>query len=86
MRTMPSHDPLHTDMHQASGWYAMLPPPAPANRLKGEQKADWVVAAAINVRLGSKADVICGKADIAFLMSTSAENHSNGVAILARSP
>ncbi len=43
---MPSHDSLLTDMHQAPGWYAMLPLPAPANRLKGEQNADWVVVGA----------------------------------------
>ncbi len=43
---MTSHDPLLTDMTQAPGWYAMLPPPAPANRLKGKQNADWVVVGA----------------------------------------
>ena len=43
---MASHDPLRTDMAHAPGWYAMLPPPAPANRLKGKQNADWVVAGA----------------------------------------
>ena len=43
---MPSQDPLLTDMRQAPGWYAMLPPPAPANRLKGRQTADWVVVGA----------------------------------------
>ena len=32
MRT--SRDSLLTDMRHASGWYAMLPPPAPANRLE----------------------------------------------------
>ncbi len=50
---MPSHDPLLTDMHQASGWYAMLPPPAPANRLKGQQVADWVVVGAGVTGLGA---------------------------------
>ena len=40
---MPGDDPLLTDMRQAPGWYAILPPPAPANRLKGRQTADWVV-------------------------------------------
>jgi glycine/D-amino acid oxidase-like deaminating enzyme len=43
---MLGHDPLLADMHQAPGWYAMLPPPAPAHRLKGGQKADWVVVGA----------------------------------------
>ena len=33
-------------MNQASGWYAILPKPAPANRLKGQQTADWVVIGA----------------------------------------
>jgi len=35
-----------TDMRQASGWYAILPEPAPANRLTGHQVADWVVVGA----------------------------------------
>ena len=43
---MSSQDPLLTDMHQAPGWYAILPPPAPASRLKGRQAADWVVVGA----------------------------------------
>ena len=43
---MTSQDPLLTDMRQASGWYAILPEPAPANRLKGHQTADWVVIGA----------------------------------------
>ncbi len=43
---MPSHDPLLTDMRHASGWYAVLPQPAPAKRLKGQQVADWVVVGA----------------------------------------
>ena len=43
---MPSQDPLLTDMRQASGWYAILPQPAPTNRLKGQQVADWVVVGA----------------------------------------
>ena len=43
---MPSRDPLLTDMRHAPGWYAILPPPAPANRLKGQQTADWVVVGA----------------------------------------
>ena len=43
---MPSQDPLCTDMRHAPGWYAMLPAPAPANRLKGQQVADWVVVGA----------------------------------------
>lgn len=33
-------------MNQASGWYAVLPPPPVANRLHGRQKADWVVVGA----------------------------------------
>ena len=43
---MPSQYPLLTDMRHAPGWYAILPPPAPANRLKGQQTADWVVVGA----------------------------------------
>ncbi|MBT4039201.1 MAG: FAD-dependent oxidoreductase, partial [Rhodospirillales bacterium] len=43
---MADDDPLLTDMSQASGWYAVLPEPAPANRLKGDQVADWVVVGA----------------------------------------
>ncbi len=43
---MPSHDPLLTDMRHASGWYAVLPEPVPAKRLKGHQVADWVVVGA----------------------------------------
>ncbi len=43
---MPSQDPLLTDMRHAPGWYAVLPRPAPANRLKGQQVADWVVVGA----------------------------------------
>ena len=43
---MTSQDPLLTDMRHAPGWYAVLPPPAPANRLKGQQTADWVVVGA----------------------------------------
>ena len=43
---MPGQDPLLTDMRHAPGWYAILPPPAPANRLKGHQTADWVVVGA----------------------------------------
>jgi glycine/D-amino acid oxidase-like deaminating enzyme len=43
---MPSQDPLLTDMRHAPGWYAILPQPAPANRLKGHQLADWVVVGA----------------------------------------
>ena len=45
-RTMPGQDPLLTDMRHAPGWYAILPPPAPANRLKRQQVADWVVVGA----------------------------------------
>ena len=43
---MPDDDPHLTDLSQASGWYAVLPEPAPANRLKGDQVADWVVVGA----------------------------------------
>jgi glycine/D-amino acid oxidase-like deaminating enzyme len=43
---MHDHDPRLTDMRQASGWYAILPKPPPANRLKGDQVADWVVVGA----------------------------------------
>lgn len=43
---MTSQDPLLTDIRHAPGWYTMLPAPAPANRLKGQQSADWVVVGA----------------------------------------
>ena len=43
---MSAKDPLLTDMSQAPGWYAILPAPPPANRLKGDQVADWVVVGA----------------------------------------
>ncbi len=43
---MPSQDALLTDKHHAPGWYAILPDPAPANRLKGHHTADWVVVGA----------------------------------------
>ena len=43
---MPSQDSLRTDLRHASGWYAMLPQPAPAKRLTGHQVADWVVVGA----------------------------------------
>ena len=43
---MLAKDPLLTDMNQAPGWYAILPAPPPANRLKGDQVADWVVVGA----------------------------------------
>ena len=43
---MSGQDPLLTDMRHAPGWYAILPQPAPANRLKGRQVADWVVVGA----------------------------------------
>jgi glycine/D-amino acid oxidase-like deaminating enzyme len=33
-------------MRHAPGWYAVLPEPEPANRLKGHQVADWVVVGA----------------------------------------
>ena len=44
--TVTGRDPLLTDMRQAPGWYAILPPPAPARRLEGRQVADWVVVGA----------------------------------------
>ena len=43
---MTTEDSPRTDPNQAPGWYAMLPPPAPANRLTGHQTADWVVVGA----------------------------------------
>ena len=43
---MTSRDPLPADMRHAPGWYAVLPEPAPANRLRGDQIADWVVVGA----------------------------------------
>ena len=43
---MTRQDHLLTDMRQAPGWYAVLPPPAPAKRLEGRQVADWVVVGA----------------------------------------
>ena len=43
---MSSKESLDTDIKQAPGWYAILPQPAPANRLKGHQVADWVVVGA----------------------------------------
>ncbi len=32
-----------TEQDHAPGWYAILPPPAPARRLTGDEVADWVV-------------------------------------------
>ena len=43
---MTGRDPLPVDMRQAPGWYAILPEPGPAKRLKGGQTADWVVVGA----------------------------------------
>jgi len=43
---MPERDPLVTDLDQAPGWYAILPPPRPAVRFSGRQVADWVVVGA----------------------------------------
>ena len=43
---MTGRDPLATDMRHAPGWYAVLPDPGPAKRLKGDQVADWVVVGA----------------------------------------
>ncbi len=43
---MPDKAPLRTDLHDAPGWYAILPPPRPATRLEGRQSADWVVVGA----------------------------------------
>jgi glycine/D-amino acid oxidase-like deaminating enzyme len=34
------------NLHDASGWYAILPTPPPANHLTGKQIADWVVVGA----------------------------------------
>ena len=45
-RPMTGRDPLPVDVRHASGWYAALPEPGPANRLKGGQTADWVVVGA----------------------------------------
>ena len=43
---MASRSQLLADARHAPGWYAILPEPAPANPLKGEQTADWVVVGA----------------------------------------
>ncbi len=43
---MTNQNSLLTDMRHAPGWYAILPEPGPANRLKGHQVADWVVVGA----------------------------------------
>ncbi len=43
---MTSRGPLTTDTRHAPGWYAILPEPAPAMRLQGDQVADWVVIGA----------------------------------------
>ena len=43
---MASRNSLLADLRHASGWYAVLPEPAPANRLQGDQVADWVVVGA----------------------------------------
>lgn len=43
---MTGRDPLLTDKRHAPGWYAILPEPARANRLKGDHVADWVVIGA----------------------------------------
>ncbi len=43
---MSDQAPLLTDLRQAPGWYAILPHPAPPNRLKGQQVADRVVVGA----------------------------------------
>lgn len=45
-RLMSNQDPLLTDMAHAPGWFAMLPQPAPAERLTGHHVADWVVVGA----------------------------------------
>ena len=54
---MPGQDPLLTDMRHASGWYAILPRPSPANRLKGQLVADWVVVGA-GVSLRHRSEVL----------------------------
>ena len=44
---MPERDPLVTDMSQAPGWYAILPPPRPARApYAAGRVADWVVVGA----------------------------------------
>jgi glycine/D-amino acid oxidase-like deaminating enzyme len=43
---MSGHNPVGTDMTQASGWHAILPAQGPANRLQGDQVADWAVVGA----------------------------------------
>lgn len=43
---MASRDSPTSDPAQASGWYAVLPEPPQAERLKGELTADWVVVGA----------------------------------------
>ena len=50
---MPEHRLSLTDMRHAPGWYAMLPPPAPARRLEGAHNADWVVVGAGVTGLGA---------------------------------
>ena len=43
---MAGRDRLLADPRHAPGWYAILPEPPPANPLKGDQTADWVVVGA----------------------------------------
>ena len=43
---MASRNPHRADLRHAPGWYAILPEPAPAHRLGGDQVADWVVVGA----------------------------------------
>ena len=43
---MSVRDQRLADARHASGWYGILPEPEPANRLKGDQVADWVVVGA----------------------------------------
>ena len=43
---MSDNSSAYTDMSQASGWYRILPEQGPANRLTGDQVADWVVVGA----------------------------------------
>ena len=43
---MASQNALAPDPRHAPGWYAILPEPAPVNRLTGDRIADWVVVGA----------------------------------------
>ncbi|MFP6742894.1 MAG: FAD-binding oxidoreductase [Alphaproteobacteria bacterium] len=43
---MADHEQSKTDFTQSPGWYAILPEPGLARRLKGQHTADWVVVGA----------------------------------------